>query len=169
MGRAEKAKGASPSIDGKVDRAGKLKQVDEIEELAGNEGRFCEIRGRESSVSINWGLEGEKLSSDKYSLGVIKKIFLSMEISIGKINARIWIIEISNFFFLIETVRNRKEILFSRDNLLKRGIGRFTREKSWLQRDNIRKKNSKQPLRHAFIVVIPALNRALGGIKHPLE
>lgn len=88
MGRAEKAKGASPSIDGKVDRAGKLKQVDEIEELAGNEGRFSEIRGRESSVSINWGLEGEKLSSDKYSLGVIKKIFLSMEISIGKINAR---------------------------------------------------------------------------------
>lgn len=169
MGRAEKAKGVSPSIDGKVDRAGKLKQVDEIEELAGNEGRFCEIRGRESSVSINWGLEGEKLSSDKYSLGVIKKIFLSMEISMGKINARIWIIEISNFFFLIETVRNRKEILFSRDNLLKRGIGRFTREKSWLQRGNIRKKNSKQPLRHAFIVVIPALNRALGGIKHPLE
>lgn len=48
VGRAEKAKGASPSIDGKVDRAGKLKQVDEIEELAGNEGRFCEIRGRES-------------------------------------------------------------------------------------------------------------------------
>lgn len=112
MGRAEKAKGASPSIDGKVDRAGKLKQVDEIEELAGNEGRFCEIRGRESSVSINWGLEGEKLSSDKYSLGVIKKIFLSMEISMGKINARIWIIEISNFFFLIETVRKQKEILF---------------------------------------------------------
>lgn len=169
MGRAEKAKGASPSIDGKVDRAGKLKQVDEIEELAGNEGRFCEIRGRESSVSINWELEGEKLSSDKYSLGVIKKIFLSMEIYMGKINARIWIIEISNFFFLIETVRKRKEILFSRGNLLKRGIGRFTREKSWLQRDNIRKKNSKQPLRHAFIVVIPALNRALGGIKHPLE
>lgn len=63
----------------------------------------------------------------------------------------------------------KKEILFSRGNLLKRGIGRFTREKSWLQRGNIRKKNSKQPLRHAFIVVIPALNRALGGIKHPLE
>lgn len=63
----------------------------------------------------------------------------------------------------------RKFYSFRQGNLLKRGIDRFTREKSWLQRDNIRKKNSKQPLRHAFIVVIPALNRALGGIKHPLE
>lgn len=63
----------------------------------------------------------------------------------------------------------RKFYSFRQDNLLKRGIDRFTREKSWLQRGNIRKKNSKQPLRHAFIVVIPALNRALGGIKHPLE
>lgn len=63
----------------------------------------------------------------------------------------------------------RKFYSFRQGNLLKRGIGRFTRKKSWLQRDNIRKKNSKQPLRHAFIVVIPALNRALGGIKHPLE
>lgn len=63
----------------------------------------------------------------------------------------------------------RKFYSFRQGNLLKRGIDRFTREKSWLQRGNIRKKNSKQPLRHAFIVVIPALNRALGGIKHPLE
>lgn len=63
----------------------------------------------------------------------------------------------------------RKFYSFRQGNLLKRRIGRFTREKSWLQRGNIRKKNSKQPLRHAFIVVIPALNRALGGIKHPLE
>lgn len=94
-----------------------------------------------------------------------------MEISIGKINARIWIIEISNFFFLIDErfENERKFYSFRQGNLLKRGIGRFTREKSWLQRGNIRKKNSKQPLRHAFIVVIPALNRALGGIKHPLE
>lgn len=75
VGRAEKANAASPSIDGKVDRAGKLKQVDEIEELAGNEGRFCEIRGRESSVSINWGLEGEKLSSDKEDIFIYGDIY----------------------------------------------------------------------------------------------
>lgn len=68
-----------------------------------------------------------------------------------------------------ERFENERKFYSSRGNLLKRGIGRFTREKSWLQRGNIRKKNSKQPLRHAFIVVIPALNRALGGIKHPLE
>lgn len=68
-----------------------------------------------------------------------------------------------------ERFENERKFYSSRGNLLKRGIDRFTREKSWLQRDNIRKKNSKQPLRHAFIVVIPALNRALGGIKHPLE